>query len=127
MEIKQDTLYHNLAKICSSKNISSDPKLLKDYSSDMSFLTGSLPKLIVWPEKVQQIIKILKLANQFNFSVIPISSDSKLRQHGDTVPRKEDSIIMNLSKMNKIQSIDRRNRVVKIEPGVTYATLIPKL
>ena len=127
MEINQDTLYHSLAKICGSKNLSNDPTLLKDYSSDMSFFIGNVPKFIVWPNKVQQISKILKLANQMNFSVVPISSDSKFRHHGDTIPRKEDSIIMNLSKMNRILSIDRKNRVVKIEPGVNYASLIPIL
>lgn len=127
MKINEDTLYHSLSKICGSKNISNNPVLLKDYSFDKSFLIGNKPKFIVWPNKVQQIIKILKIANQMNFSVVPISSDSKFRHHGDTIPRKEDSIIMNLSKMNRTLSVDRKNRVVKIEPGVNFASLIPIL
>jgi FAD/FMN-containing dehydrogenase len=127
MKVDEETLYHRLRKICGSKNLSNDPILLKDYSSDMSFYEGVIPKIIVWPKKVKQIIEILNLANHMDFSIIPVSSSLKFRHHGDTIPRNEDSIILNLSKMKKIHSIDRKNRVVMIEPGVDFANLIPKL
>jgi hypothetical protein len=127
MKYFEDKLSHVLAKICGTKNISNDPQNLSHYSSDMSFLKGISPKLIIWPSKTQEIIKILKLANQMEFSIIPVSSSSKFRYHGDTVPRKDNCIIMDLTNIDKILSIDRKNRVVMIEPGVTFEKLIPKL
>ncbi|MBY9004072.1 MAG: FAD-binding oxidoreductase [Candidatus Lokiarchaeota archaeon] len=122
-----DTLVHSLAKICGSKNISVDPNVLNPYSSDMSFFKGNNPNLIVWPSKTQEVTKIIKLANQMDFSIVPVSSSSNDRHHGDTIPRKDNCIIMNLTKMDKILSIDKKNRVVMIEPGVTFEKLIPKL
>ena len=92
----EDTLFHSLAKICGSKNITMDPKNLKQYSKDMSFLKGKSPDLIIWPSKTQEVVKIIKLANQMEFSIIPVSSSSRYRHHGDTIPRKDNSIIMNL-------------------------------
>ena len=123
----EETLIHSLAKICGSKNITIDPKNLKQYSSDMSFFKGNSPNLIIWPSKTQEVVKILKLANQMEFSIVPVSSSSKFRHHGDTIPRKENCIIMDLTKMDKVLSIDKKNRVVMIEPGVTFEKLIPKL
>ncbi|MFX1400114.1 MAG: FAD-binding oxidoreductase [Promethearchaeota archaeon] len=120
-------LFHKLINICGSKNVSNKIEILEKYSKDMSFLQGTLPNLVVWPFKTKQIVKILELANSMNFSVIPVSSNSILRHHGDTIPRKENSIIIDLSKMKKVISIDKKNRVVMIEPGVTFEELIPKL
>jgi len=127
MDNQIDTLVHSLSKICGSKNISTDPRILKQYSNDMSYIKGKSPKLIVWPSKTQDVIKIITRANQMEFSIVPVSSSSKDRHHGDTVPRKDNCIIMDFTKMDKILSIDKKNRVVMIEPGVTFEILIPKL
>ena len=127
MKITENILSQQLVKICGSKNVTNNPEILKEYSTDMSFFNGKVPKFVTWPSKPQEVLKILKLANQMNFYIIPVSSSSKLRQHGDTVPRKDDCVIIDLSKMKKIISIDKKNRVVMIEPGVTFKYLIPKL
>jgi hypothetical protein len=125
--MSRDLLYKELVKICGLKKVSYDPEVLKNYSSDMSYIEGNLPKYITWPRKTQHIEKIIKLANRMNFSIIPISSSTKIKQNGDTIPRNNNCIIVNLSQMKKIFSIDRKNRVVMVEPGVTFKELIPKL
>ncbi|MFX1432610.1 MAG: FAD-binding oxidoreductase [Promethearchaeota archaeon] len=127
MKISENILSQQLVKICGSKNITNNPEILKEYSTDMSFFDGIMPKYVVWPSKTQEVLKILKLANQMNFYIIPVSSSSKLRRHGDTIPRKDNCVIIDLSKMKKIISIDKKNRVVMVEPGVTFKDLIPKL
>ena len=127
MKLSENILSQQLAKICGSKNITNNQEILKEYSTDMSFFKGKVPKFVIWPSKTQEILKILKLANQMNFYIIPVSSSSKLRQHGDTLPRKDNCVIIDLSKMKKVISIDKKNRVVMIEPGVTFRDLIPKL
>lgn len=125
--MNESTIYLKLARICGSKKVSKDPKILMDYSEDLSFFKGKAPKFVVWPSNAQEIEKILKMANKENLSIIPVSSSSKNRRHGDTIPIKDDSVILNLSIMKKIISIDRKNRVVMVEPGVTYGDLVPKL
>jgi hypothetical protein len=120
-----DKLYQKLVKICGSKFISNDPELLEKYSTDLSFVEGRIPKYVIWLNKTKQIEKTLKLANAVGFSVIPISSSSPIRYHGDTIPLKDNSIIIDLSRMNRILSIDRKNRVIMVEPGVIFGQLIP--
>ncbi len=123
----EDILYQKLVNVCSSKNISDDPNLLKNYSKDLSFFPKKAPKYVVWPSNTKIIEEILKLANELKFSVIPISSGSGPRHHGDTIPHKDNSVVLDLSNMKKILNIDRKNRVVMIEPGVTFGELIPEL
>ncbi|MFX0074973.1 MAG: FAD-binding oxidoreductase [Candidatus Hermodarchaeota archaeon] len=125
--MKETSIYDELVNICGSKAVSNNQVQLAEFSEDMSYYKGKIPKLIVYPSTKNQIEKILKLANKRKFSIVPISSKSQFKHHGDTIPRREDSIILNLSNMNKILSIDRKNRVVMVEPGVTFGELIPKL
>jgi len=123
----EDILYQKLVEICSSKNISNDPNVLTKYSKDLSFSPEVAPKYVVWPSNTKIIEEILKLANDIKFSVVPISSSSGPRHHGDTIPKSSNCVILDLSKMKKILNIDRKNRVVMIEPGVTFSELIPEL
>ena len=120
-------IYQKLVNICGEKNASNNLEILKTYSEDCSFVSGKTPISVAWPNNSKQIEEILKLANSIGFSVIPISSSSNVRYHGDTIPKKDNTVILNLSKMNNIVSIDRKNRVVMIEPGVTFGELIPIL
>jgi hypothetical protein len=125
--MSEEQIYTELVKICGSNNISNDSNLLKTYSEDLSFFPGKVPKYIIWPDNRNQIQEILKLANSLKLAIIPVSSPSGPRHHGDTIARHNKSIILNLFKLNKIINIDRKNRVVMIEPGVTFADLIPIL
>ena len=125
--MRVEDLHKNFVKICGSKFVSDDPEVLESYSKDLSFVEGKVPSFIIWPRKAKQVEKILKLANSLGFSVIPISSSSHIHYHGDTVPQKSNTVIVNLSKMNKILNIDRKNRVIMVEPGVVFGQLIPIL
>jgi hypothetical protein len=123
----KDNILQKLTKICGSQNFSQDPKNLEDYSKDLSFLKGKSPLCIVWPSNSQDIIKIVKLANDLKLNIIPVSLNYNYKQHGDSLPKKDNTIILNLSRMNKILSIDRKNRVVMVEPGVSFNELVPVL
>ncbi len=125
--MSNDIIFQNIVKICGSKSVSNKPEVLNNYSKDLSFFPEKIPNYIVWPTKTEEIEKILKLANIEKFSVIPVSSSSGPRHHGDTIPHRDNTVILDLSKMKKILSIDRKNRVVMVEPGVTFSELIPEL
>ena len=125
--MSEERLYQELVKICGLKFISNNPELLQSYSTDLSLFKGKVPRYVVWLKKTKQIVEILKLANRIGFSIIPISSSSPLHYHGDTIPHKDNSVILDLSRMNKILNIDRKNRVVMVEPGVVFEQIIPIL
>jgi hypothetical protein len=58
--------------------------------------------------------------------LVPVSSGPP-HFHGDTVPGVAEGVIADLSRMKAVRRIDRRNKMVVIEPGVTYGDLEPAL
>ena len=98
--MNEGQIYQELVKICGSKFISNDPEVLDEYSTDLSFVEEKKPKYVIWLFKTKQIEKVIRLANSLGFSIIPISSSSPVRYHGDTIPQKDNCIIIDLSRMN---------------------------
>jgi len=114
------TIKSDLEKIVGLDFIKDDVETLTAYSHDQSFTPPSNPDFVVFPQKVEQVQKIVKLANQSNIPVVPYSSGLNL--HGATIAQRG-GIILNLSRMNKILKINEDDWFVIIEPGVTYEQL----
>lgn len=121
MNIKQA-----LARIVGVEQVSDDPDVLMGYSFDNSFALPRKPALIVRPQRAEQVQEIVAWAYETKTPLVPVSSGPP-RFRGDTVPAGEGAVIVDLSRMSKIILIDRRNRVVILEPGVTYSMLQPEL
>jgi FAD/FMN-containing dehydrogenase len=81
---------------------------------------------VVKPQTNQDIQKLVKLANETLTPLVPVSSGPP-HFRGDTVPSTGGTIIVDLSGMKQIIRIDRPNRMVMFEPGVTYGKLVPEL
>ncbi len=110
--------YDDLGDIVGSGNFFDDSETLENYSSDRSFVPSRSPSCGVKPENREEIQKIVEWANDTNTPLIPISSGLP-RFRGDTIPRMG-GVVIDLSKMNEIPMIDRRNRVAMVEPGVRF-------
>ena len=122
MDDKKD----ELAKIVGVENVLDDPKTLEAYSRDNSFVPPRKPRLVVKPKNVDEVQRIVQWANQTLTPLVPVSSGPP-RFRGDTVPSAGGAVVVDLSRMNKIIRIDRRNRMIMIEPGVTFSQLIPEV
>ena len=112
------------ARIVGAGNASSQKQALEEYSQDMSFVNPVRPACIVRPKTAAEVEKIVKLANETNTPLVPVSSGPP-HFRGDTVPGTGGAVIVDLSRMKKIIKITRKNRVAMIEPGVTFGELIP--
>ena len=115
-----------IAALVDRENILDSPEVLEEYSRDESFTRAVKPQFAVKPRNSDQVQKIVRWANETHTPLVPVSSGPP-HFHGDTVPGVPDAVIMDLSGMNKIISLDRRNRIAIIEPGVTYSQLQPAL
>nr|MCU0600400.1 FAD-binding protein [Desulfobacterales bacterium] len=73
------------------------------------------PDVVVFPGTAQEISDILKLANQFQFSVTPRGSGSGMT--GGSVPV-NGGVVLVMTRMNRILKIDRDNLIGVVEPGV---------
>jgi glycolate oxidase len=78
------------------------------------------PTCVVWPETVEQISKILKLANQELISIVPRGAGTGLS--GMAVPIRG-GIVLDMNRMNKILKISIEDRSVVVQPGVVYEDL----
>jgi len=108
------------------ENFFDDPEILEAYSKDESFVHKIRPRCVVKPNSMEQVQNIVKWANDTLTPLVPVSSGTP-RFRGDTVPSVGGAVIVDLSGMKKIIRVDRRNRVVMVEPGVTYGELIPEV
>ncbi len=90
------------------------------YSYDGTPLLKQLPDAIVVPKDVDQISRLLKLANEESFAIVPRGSGSGLS--GGSIPV-ENSVVLLMNHWNRILEIDQKNLSVWVEPGVITAQL----
>ncbi len=104
-----------IKEIVGEKNYSDAPEDKICYSYDGTPLLQKLPEAIVFPENKEQISALLKLANQENFAVVPRGSGTGLS--GGSVPV-DNSVVVVLTRWNRILEIDTHNLTALVEPGV---------
>ncbi|MDB3869952.1 FAD-binding protein [Candidatus Thioglobus sp.] len=73
------------------------------------------PLAVVLPETVEQIKQVLKICKQNNTPVVTRGAGTGLA--GGAMPLAK-SIVLGLSKLNKIKSVDVKNQLAILEPGV---------
>lgn len=112
-----------LAQIVGVDNIDQEQSTLDELSSDMSFVSPMKPECAIKVKNLEEIQKIVQLANETKTPLIPVSSGPP-HFRGDTVASTKGAIIIDLSGMKKMIHISRRHRMVMFEPGVTFGELI---
>lgn len=115
-----------LDDVVGRENVVSDPGLLEEYSKDNSFAAPRRPISVIRPKSVEDIEKIMKAIQKSGVKIVPVSSGPP-HFRGDTVPTVDNAAILDLSGLNEIEWINRRNRVACVYPGVTYAQLEKEL
>ncbi|MEJ6558523.1 MAG: FAD-linked oxidase C-terminal domain-containing protein [Candidatus Thioglobus sp.] len=73
------------------------------------------PLAVVLPETIEQIKQVLKICKQNNTPVVTRGAGTGLA--GGAMPLAK-SIVLGLSKLNKIKSVDVKNQLAILEPGV---------
>jgi FAD/FMN-containing dehydrogenase len=111
-----------LEKIVGKSNVIDDQSVLDQYSADCSFSKPLSPRFVVNPGNTAQVQELVKWANETKTPLVPVSSGPP-HFKGDTVPSVPEAVIVDLSGMNKIININRQQRMVIVEPGVTYGQL----
>ncbi|MBT6921846.1 MAG: FAD-binding protein [Candidatus Ruthia sp.] len=73
------------------------------------------PLAVALPENIEQIKQILKICKVHNTPVVTRGAGTGLA--GGAMPL-EQSIVLGLSKLNQVKSIDAKNQLAVVEPGV---------
>jgi glycolate dehydrogenase FAD-linked subunit len=109
-----------LKEIVGPENFLDSPESLIAYSYDATAIDPQLPAAVVAPATADQISRIILLANEERFPVVPRGSGTGLS--GGALPV-EQSIVLLTNHWNRILEIDRENMTVTVQPGVITAHL----
>jgi len=117
--IKENVL-NKIKSIVGKENFSDSQEHRIVYSYDATPVYHQLPDAIVFPQSVDHIIELMKLANEEKFAVIPRGSGTGLS--GGSIPV-ENSIVLVMTKWRKILEADVDNQTILVEPGVITETI----
>ena len=112
-----------LSQLLGKENIEYKPDILESFSKDLSFVDPIKPACIVKVKSLEEVQNLVKIANETQTPLIPISSGAP-HFRGDTVPSTGGAVIVDLSGMKRVIHVSRKHRMAMFEPGVTFRELI---
>ena len=111
-----------LAAIVGADHVIDDAATLDAYASDRGGALACAPTAVVRPQHESEVVALVEWANETLTPLVPVSSRPP-HLGGGAVPSVDGAVIVDLGRMDRVLRVDRRNRVVVIEPGVTYPRL----
>jgi len=117
---RRDEIIATMREIVPGEGVIVDEDELRVYECDALSAYRQLPLIVVLPETVEQISRILRYCDETGVKVVPRGAGTSLS--GGSLPV-ADGITLALGKFNKIVEIDWDNRCVVTQPGVTNARL----
>jgi len=114
------TVKEKIKKIVGANNFLDSPEDKLCYSYDGTPIFQHLPEAIIFPESEEQISEVVKLANHEKFNIVPRGSGTGLS--GGSIPV-ENSVVIVMTRWNKILEIDTKNLTATVQPGVVTAKL----
>ncbi len=110
-----DALLDALQPILPPAAILTETEALRPYECDGLSAYRQLPMVVVLPDTVEQVRKILSTCNRLHIPVVARGAGTSLS--GGALPL-QDGVLLSLAKFNKILEIDANNRMARVQPGV---------
>ncbi len=95
--------------------IITNPGALVETSTDATDLRMELPMLVLEPSDFEQISKLIRLANEMKFAIIPRGGGSGMT--GGTVPARKRTVMINLTRLTKIE-VNPSDKIMLCQAGV---------
>ena len=110
-----------IAAIVGFGNASEDPAALGRYMQGDA-RPAFEPCAVARPGSSDEVGRLVAWANATTTPLIPVSSRWP-HAHGGTTPSVAGALMVDLTRMDRVLRVDRRNRMVVVEPGVTWPVL----
>lgn len=117
---EKDQIYKSLIDIVGEEDVSNREEEFYVYSRESGALTSKRPNYVVMPKTVEEVQKIIKLANEERVPIVPMGGGSSLS--GLALPIKG-GIVLDMKQMNKIIEVNEKSMYTLIEGGVTLGKL----
>lgn len=103
-------------------NVFDDPEILETYATDRSVLRIK-PKFVAFPESTDDIQKLMRFFNQIASKNIPVSLTPRGAGLDEGGAALSSGLIVSMSKLNRLLEIDPRERLVRVQAGITLKEL----
>lgn len=103
-------------------NVFDRPSICETYATDRSVLRA-VPKMVALPETAEDVCKLVRFANQLAIRDLRLPLTIRGTGTGKTGASIGDGLVISTERMNHIEEIDVRGRLVRVQPGVTLGTL----
>lgn len=114
------TIAADLGSIVGAANVDVRPAALVPYRTDATFGFSGIPQAVVRPGSTDEVSQILRWATQYGVPVVPRGAGTSLA--AGAVPIRG-GVVLALTRMNRIISIDPVDLTAIAQPGVTTQTL----
>ena len=109
-----------LGRIVGAKNVEVRPTALVPYQTDATFGFSGVPLAVVRPGSTDEVAEVLSWANANHVPIVPRGAGTSLA--AGAVPI-HGGIVLALTRMNAILSIDPVDLTATVQPGVSTQTL----
>jgi glycolate oxidase len=105
-----------LRVIVPGEGVIDDVEGMKPYECDALSAYRQMPLVVVLPQTVDQVSRILRYCQDEGVKVVPRGAGTSLS--GGSMPV-GDAILLGMAKFNRVLEIDYDNRCARVQPGVT--------
>lgn len=116
----REPIVHHLAAIVGRENVLASEEDRRAYSYDGTSTWRHLPDAVVFPTCTEHVEAVLKLANEQEIPVTPRGGGTNVS--GGSVPIRG-GIVLAMTRMNQILSIDAANLSARVQAGVVLMDL----
>jgi glycolate oxidase len=113
---RRTDLLRQLKRLVPEATLITDKEGRRTFETDALTAYRCLPLAVVLPSTTEEVSKILHFCHENHVKVVPRGAGTSLS--GGALPL-EDAIVLCLSRMSKVLSIDLTNRVARVEAGLT--------
>jgi glycolate oxidase len=105
-----------LRAIVPGEGVIADEVGMRLYETDALTAYRQMPMVVVLPETVDQVARVLRYCNENGIRVVPRGAGTSLS--GGALPL-GDAVLVSMMRFNRILDIDYENRTATVQPGVT--------
>jgi glycolate oxidase len=113
---RRDVIVADLRDIVPGEGVVDATNSMRAFETDALTAYRQLPLVVVLPETVEQVSRVLRYCHKNDIRVVPRGSGTSLS--GGALPL-EDGVLLVMSRFNRVLDIDFDNRTVTVQPGVT--------
>lgn len=113
-----------LKQVIGDSHVSSGDSNLDLHSKDESYHEPHRPEVVVWPQKTEDVVAVVKLAHEKGYPVTPWCAGTSLE--GNPIPIRG-GIVLDFNEMNRILEVRDKDLQVDVEVGIQYRELNDRL